>query len=372
MKAKLCILICFLLAGQIAYPQAIYTMPVTGTQTDTVCGGMFYDSGGPVGNYSNNGNGILVFCPAIPGQFVMLSFTSINLADAGDRLRIFSGTDTLGIPSFNVAGPTTSAGCGAVVISNDSSSGCLTVHFRSDAVINASGWRAILYCNPTMSVIPPGTNCANPVSISSIPFIHTGQCTECMINDYQTQSGICNTTYAGEDRVYQYTTTGPETVCITMSNTTGSSTLAIYQGCPGTTAVVCLTPTPMVGNDSMQFTFPAAGTYYIIIDEPTNYSCYDLSITPCNVGIDEQENPADGVLIFPNPITNEFTIYGLHFTIVNIEIYNMLEEKVYSRQLETSNQEPVTVNVSDLPRGIYFVTIAIGDNNSITRKIVKM
>src|SRR5712675_3454519 len=88
------ILLCSLFAGKAAHAQMVYNMPVTGTQTDTVCGGIFYDSGGPAANYANSANGILVFYPAVTGQFVMMTFTSISLGDATDRLRIFSGTDT--------------------------------------------------------------------------------------------------------------------------------------------------------------------------------------------------------------------------------------------------------------------------------------
>jgi hypothetical protein len=190
-----------------------------------------------------------------------------------------------------------------------------------------------------------------------------------MGNDYQSQTGICNTTYAGEDRVYKYTAAGPETVCITMSNTTGNPTLAIYQGCPGSVGV-CATPTPMVGNDSMQFTFPAAGTYYIIIDEPTGYSCYDLNITPpCIVGIDEQKI-LGGVLVFPNPVTDELKIESSFFPIQSIEICNLLEEKIF---YSISKQESkIYLDLRPLPPGIYFIKLLDKKNNSVSRKIVKM
>ena len=223
-KAIQFILLFSLFIGKV-YAQT-YTMPVAGTQTDTVCGGTFYDSGGPSVNYANSANGILILCPALAGHYVMMTFSSIVLNDASDRLRIFSGTDTMSVPLFNLAGPTSSAGCGTTVVSNVSG-GCLTIHFKTDAVGNAAGWRALLYCNPTISPIPPGTNCANSVVIPSIPFTDNNQCTECMLNDYQSQPGICNTGYMGEDKVYSYTTSGSETVCITLSNaTTKGSELA--------------------------------------------------------------------------------------------------------------------------------------------------
>lgn len=368
MKTKLFILACFLFAGKIAYSQATYTMPVSGIQTDTACGGMFYDSGGPAGNYSNNENGIMIFCPAVTGQYVMMQFTSITLNDGGDRLRIFGGTDTLGIPLLNLAGFTSMAGCGTTIVSNVAG-GCLTVHFRTDVSGFTMGWRAVLYCVPTPSAAPPlGMNCANPVSIPSIPFSDNG-CTECLSNSYQTQAGICNATYAGEDRVYQYTAAGTETVCITMSNTTGNPALAVYQGCPGSGGT-CISPTPMVGNDSMQVTFPSAGTYYIIIDETFGYSCYDLSITPpCIVGIDEHEFK-DGVMIFPNPVTNELRIQNSELRIKQIEIYNAFGEKVLEKYLP-SGVPLQTIIIADLTPAIYFISLIDAENDLVTKKIVK-
>ncbi len=370
MKAKQFFLLCFLLAGKISYSQLVYNMPATGTQTDTVCGGIFYDSGGPAANYANSANGILVFYPAIAGQFVMMTFTSIGLGDATDRLRIFSGTDTTTVPLFNVAGPTSSAGCGATLVSTDSACGCLTVHFQSGSTFNASGWRALLYCNPTISIIPPGTNCANPVSISSIPFTDSNQCTECMLNDYQTQSGICNVGYAGEDKVYRYTATGPETVCITTYNATGNTTLAIYSGCPGAGGF-CITPTPMVGNDSLQITFPGAGTYYIIVDATSGFSCYSLDIVSCIVGINENKNPKDGVLIFPNPAANELRIENADLRIKVIEFYNTIGKKVFQFQ-NPGLKSQISVDISKLPSGIYFIRMTDADNKSVTGKFVRM
>jgi hypothetical protein len=366
-KTKLFISICFFLAGKMAFSQSVYTMPATGTQTDTVCGGIFYDSGGPVGNYTNSGNGIMVLCSALPGQFVLQEFTSITLNDASDRLRIFSGSDTMGIPLAIFAGPMSSAGCGTILVSTDSSGGCLTAHFRSGSTGNASGWKALLYCNPTVSTILQGTDCANPVVIPSIPFTDANQCTECMANNYQAQGGICNATYAGEDKVYQYTASGPETVCITMSNTTGNPTLAIYQGCPGSGGS-CVTPIPMVANDTMQFTFPGAGTYYIIIDATSGFSCYTLDIASCIVGINEQENSGEGASIFPSPVTNELRIEN-ELKIGKIELYNFAGEKIFEKHMSPGVRHSI-ISVADFTPGIYFIIITTRDNK-IIRKIVK-
>jgi hypothetical protein len=80
------------------------------------------------------------------------------------------------------------------------------------------------------------------------------------------------------------------------------------------------------------------------------------------------------VIVFPNPATNELRIesrvLGTELKIALVEIYNVLGEKIYSRQPETSNQEHVTVNVSKLRSGIYFVKVK-GERKEGVAKFVK-
>ncbi len=272
-----------------------YYVPVSGSLGPySTCGSPFYDSqnDNPV-NYSNNVNGLVKFCPAVAGQYVTISFTSLTLADAGDRLRIFSGTpvstltaDTSAVPLFNIVGFTNSAGCGSVVTSNVSG-GCLTVHFRTDISGVAAGWVASVSCSPTPSAGPlAGTSCALPTVIAALPYTVTNHTTQCYLNDYQSQAGICSAGLAGEDHVYQYTATGPECTSITISGASSASlSLAVYSGCPGSGGS-CITPTPQTGNSSAQVTFPSAGTYYIIVDAPSGFVNYNLSILSFGVAPD--------------------------------------------------------------------------------------
>ncbi|HLG33289.1 MAG TPA: T9SS type A sorting domain-containing protein [Bacteroidia bacterium] len=344
---------------------AQYLMPQSGNQTFNTCGGMFYDSGG-VGNYSNNESGVLVLCSALPGQYVAMTFTSMALSDASDILRLYSGTGTGGPLLQTFQGPLNTTSFCAAVVSQDSSGGCLTAQFTSNSSGVAAGWNAMLSCNPTPSVVAAGATCAYPVMIPSIPYSVTSHCTQCMINDYQGQGGICNTTYAGEDRVYMYTTTGPETDCISMSNTTGNPALAIYMGCPGAGGI-CVTPTPIVGNSSMQFTFPSAATYYIIIDEASGYSCYDLSISPCT-GI-EEANSNNTFFISPNPASGKFIVEmrGMLKQVQHdISVYDVMGAIVYERKIISQKTE---INLSEQPAGIYFVQVR-NEKQTLTKRIV--
>lgn len=364
MKTKLFILICFLLAGKIVYPQAVYIMPESGFHTFNACCGLFYDSGGPSADYSNNESGVVTFCPSVPGQFLSVTFFYFS-TDLNDHLRVYNGNDTT-LLLGNISG----IGMSCIIFdSSDSTNGCLTFKFISDSNSTNTGWEASFVCTPEACTFPPGTNCTNPVIIPSFPYSGCYECTRCMVNDFQSQTGICNTGYAGEDRVYQYTTTGTETVCITMSNTTANSTLAVYSGCPGVTGSICLTPIPMVGNDSMQFTFPAAGTYYIIIDEPSGFSCYDLSIIPCTVGINETGiNDSENISITQS--TGQIILlWNSNGKPSVIRVYDCRGRLMHS---EFTRENHAVFSTVSLAEGMYFVTVNGEGKNSMTKKFVKM
>ena len=73
------------------------------------------------------------------------------------------------------------------------------------------------------------------------------------------------------------------------------------------------------------------------------------------VGVEEISENNSEVLIYPNPASKEFTIYDERFTISNLEVYNLVGEKVFQQQ--TTNDKRQSFNVSLLPPGIYMVKI---------------
>ncbi len=58
------------------------------------CNSVFTDSGGENGNYSNNENIIITFCPENSGGVVTLQFFSFNTETAWDGMMIYNGPDT--------------------------------------------------------------------------------------------------------------------------------------------------------------------------------------------------------------------------------------------------------------------------------------
>ena len=122
-----------------------------------VCGGQFYDNGGPNGNYANNADNITTICPPNPGDFVTVVFTSFNTEVNFDALYVFNGNSIAapliasGNAAANVPGGLAGGYWGTTIpgpFTSSSPDGCLTFRFRSDSSVTPSGWVANVFCAP--------------------------------------------------------------------------------------------------------------------------------------------------------------------------------------------------------------------------------
>lgn len=111
--------------------------------TFSACGSIFTDSGGLDGNYSDDENYTITFCPDADGDLVGLNFTSFATQLNADFLSIYDGdstsADLIGVFS-GVYSPE------VVVASENNASGCLTLTFLSNTVANTIGWMADVIC----------------------------------------------------------------------------------------------------------------------------------------------------------------------------------------------------------------------------------
>ncbi|HLG35036.1 MAG TPA: T9SS type A sorting domain-containing protein [Bacteroidia bacterium] len=77
--------------------------------------------------------------------------------------------------------------------------------------------------------------------------------------------------------------------------------------------------------------------------------------------------------IFPNPATNQLTIsipiHREQFAIKEIEIYDVLGEKVFKSQILNPDSQ-ISVDVSSLAPGIYFVRVRT-EKGSVAKKLIK-
>ncbi|MDF2436516.1 MAG: hypothetical protein K0Q95_892 [Bacteroidota bacterium] len=137
-----------------------YTVPSSGNNSITACGGTIQDPGGSA-NYGFNANGYTVINPAIAGYVVSLNFTQFATEASWDFVTIFDGTGTGGTVLYNGSGTTLP---GTIT----STSGPLTIRFTSDGVTNAAGFTATISCIGSCSGTPTaGSAVASVTSITS-------------------------------------------------------------------------------------------------------------------------------------------------------------------------------------------------------------
>jgi len=115
----------------------------------TRCSGTFYDSGGNAGNYGASESYTMTLCPGAAGQYVHLTFTSWNVeGEPYDFMTIYNGVGTGGavLATYGDASPLT---CGGGVIGSSDPSGCITITFVSDSILQYGGWAATMSCSAT-------------------------------------------------------------------------------------------------------------------------------------------------------------------------------------------------------------------------------
>jgi len=85
-----------------------------------------------------------------------------------------------------------------------------------------------------------------------------------------------------------------------------------------------------------------------------------------HVGIETIEN--DGITIYPNPTDGKLTVLSEQFSVENVEIFDVFGKIHLSRV--TRHASRLTINISHLPAGIYFVKITT-DVGVTMRKVIK-
>ena len=117
--------------------------------------------------------------------------------------------------------------------------------------------------------------------------------------------------------------------------------------------------------------------YYYTV-EMDNYDVYtgnvvvDKSSEIVNITMTLTSIIDDGnsnISIYPNPTTGIFTINNEQLTINNLSILDITGKIIYNEQF-TMHNEQLTIDISNLPVGVYFIKIQT-DNEIITKKIVK-
>lgn len=120
-----------------------------------------------------------------------------------------------------------------------------------------------------------------------------------------------------------------------------------------------------VQNPSHQYT--AAGNYQVCLTTFSVFGCIDnfcKNISFSSVGIDENGDK-NSLMIFPNPTNNNLTIVNAGFDVKELTIVDVLGKTV-----KTSITDKNSINVAELPNGVYFIKIS-SNEYSKTQRFVK-
>lgn len=85
-----------------------------------------------------------------------------------------------------------------------------------------------------------------------------------------------------------------------------------------------------------------------------------------NVSVNELEE--SNLNIYPNPTNSMITLSSNEHQIERVRVINLQSQLVYA---ETTSSKKVSIDMSDYPAGIYFVSAEISNGQTVTKKVVK-
>jgi len=107
--------------------------------------------------------------------------------------------------------------------------------------------------------------------------------------------------------------------------------------------------------------------YYFIDDVCVSPNPADVCAL---VGIAEA-SAQNAFMLYPNPVAGELRIQNSELKIKNVEIVDVLGQRIYNSAFNIQHSE-LTINVSSLSPGIYFVVITDEKNNRALKKLIKL
>jgi hypothetical protein len=126
-------------------------------------------------------------------------------------------------------------------------------------------YKAFVTCTPGTLYPPYGDTCADATPLPCGPFDLTGN-TGCSTNNYSPPTPSCTRFSAnGRDQVLAFTVNAGGTIDLSYRSTADGS-VYIYDTCDPQHCLVGEDSTVTGGYEDFQYTFTAAGTYYLILD----------------------------------------------------------------------------------------------------------
>ena len=244
-----------------------------------LCEGTLYDSGGPDGEYLDLEEETFTICPDDFHQCIQINLETYSTEEDFDQIFIFDGegNDLEFIRAVSGQGFQTVANVG---------SGCVTIGFVSDFLIQDEGFRLTWKCTP--SICPPQEerSCSNPDIISSLPFSQENL-TTCLSGN-NIEDGPCSNDafLEGDDYVFAYTSAGDECISIAITGAIPGTGVSVFRGCPENNIdqATCFAQDNDANEEGVlnipNISLREADTYYIVVAQEINCTPFNISITP--------------------------------------------------------------------------------------------
>jgi trimeric autotransporter adhesin len=115
------------------------------------------------------------------------------------------------------------------------------------------------------------------------------------------------------------------------------------------------------------------GLSYSMSQYAFNTKPSDPIFTPSAVLSSNEFDALNNLGVAPNPFESSFTIdtSKLSGSDVNVKIVNAVGQEVYNKPFNLNGNQPITVDTEKLSKGLYFLQLELGNNKSITKKIIK-
>jgi hypothetical protein len=294
-----------------------------------VCGGKFYDTGGPGAAYQNGEDYSLLISPDDAANVVTLDFLFVEIEANFDELRIFDGDDAtapeLSDPALGVQAPGQFSGTVA--------GGNLFITFTSDSSVTQGGWDADVLC--AEPVIP----CEAPTNI---------------VVDNETGTGADVSWDAAPSAVDGYIVE-----VYPAGATTGQVDSQLLP--PGTLSTTI---------DSANLMDDTAYDVYVSSLCDSSSDPQDIAISdavPFNTILGLENSSIVSYVIFPNPANNEINLKAA-FVIENISIISVLGQEVLNTK---GGNSELTLDISNLQSGTYFIKATVNNTDVVERFIKK-
>lgn len=125
---------------------------------------------------------------------------------------------------------------------------------------------------------------------------------------------------------------------------------------------------PIQGETNQSFTAVVNGSYAVIVYFG---SCFDTSscVNIFNVGIDQNSELNEELLVFPNPFLNSTTIQtNEYIKNATITIYNSLGEQV--KEIKNVNGQSIILNRENLPIGVYSIQLKQDNTYFLSKRVI--